>query len=311
ETFAAQDTETFVPGHRETTGFFLFLYFGKLSDNMTAFALRDLGVLSVRARSSYQARFISREEAHGGYAYTRALRDLKAMVADERLHLASCADALPEPVTPFVEGLRDRLMHDLGRAFERHKDHDRALSFYARSNLFESQERTVRLLYAQGDTEQVRTRLEAMLDAPVHDEAFLFADDFYQRKFGRKRTSAFTDLLRGGETITADDLYRGLPELAAIRHYEAQGWRALHVENGLWPALFALLFWDELFEQPGAMASDFDWWPQALRENRFARLFPERVARVLDLLQNKDAWPLIRVNLSRYEGRENAVPVDA
>ncbi|MFP1130633.1 exonuclease domain-containing protein [Asticcacaulis sp. W401b] len=306
--FAAGFSQTtWVPGHRETVGFLLYLYFGKLSDNLTAFTLRDLGVVSVRGQTAYQARFVSREEALGGHAYTQALRSLKGATPEDYQRLAERADTLPTPATPFVEGLRDRLMHDLGRFFERRKDTDQAIGFYAQSGLFESQERTIRLLHGRGETERVLGLLESMLDAPAHDEAFLFADDFYRRKFGKKRTSAFTDLLRNGEEIGADDLYRGLPELAAIRHYEAQGWTAHHVENGLWPALFGLLFWDELFEHPGSLASEFDWMPQALKDNRFTALFPHAVTERLDALETGRGWPLIADTLARHEGRENGV----
>lgn len=308
EDFAAGfSTPTWVPGHRETVGFLLYLYFGKLSDNLTAFTLRDLGVVSVRGQTAYQARFASREEALGGHAYTQALKSLKGATPEDYLRLAEQAGHFPVAATPFVEDLRDRLMHDLGRFFERQKDGDRAIGFYAQSGLFESQERTIRLLHGRGDIERVQGLLESMLDAPAHDEAFLFADDFYNRKFGKKRTSVFTDLLRDGEAIAADDLYRGLPELAAIRHYEAQGWTAHHVENGLWPALFGLLFWDELFEQPGSLASEFDWTPQALKGNRFAALFPEAVAQCLSALEEGRAWPLIADIIARHEGRENGV----
>lgn len=308
EDFAASfSNTTWVPGHRETVGFLLYLYFGKLSDNLTAFTLRDLGVVSVRGQKAYQARFVSREEALGGHAYTQALRSLKEAAPEDYQRLAERADTLPSPATPFVEGLRDRLMHDLGRFFERQKDTDQAIGFYAQSGLFESQERTIRLLHGRGETERVFGLLESMLDAPAHDEAFLFADDFYRRKFGKKRTSAFTDLLRDAEEISADDLYRGLPELAAIRHYEALGWTAHHVENGLWPALFGLLFWDELFETPGSLASEFDWMPQALKNNRFAALFAHVVTERMGALETGGGWPLIADTLTRREGRENGV----
>lgn len=304
---AAQPAPAFVPGYRETTGFLLYLYFGKLSDNLTAFTLRDMGVLSVRARTQHQARFVSREEARGGYAYSQALHAFKAADPETRLGLAEAADDLPDAVTPFVEGLRDRLMFDMGRFFEQRKDTPRALNFHARSGLFESQERTVRLLYAGGEIARAKTLLEAMLDAPAHDEAFLFADDFYQRKFGKKRTSPFTDLLRDADALVVDDLWRGLPELAAIRHYEAQSWRGFHLENGLWPALFGLLFWEEVFEHPGAVASDFDLWPQVLREDRFARDFPERIETVLSLVNEGRAHPLIARHAALYYGTPNAL----
>ena len=37
---------------------------------------------------------------------------------------------------------------------------------------------------------------EAIIDDPASDTLLAFADDFYARKFDRKRTSTFTDMLR-------------------------------------------------------------------------------------------------------------------
>ena len=49
-------------------------------------------------------------------------------------------------------------------------------------------------------------------------------------------------MLRSAETIEVDELYRGYAEEAAIGHFTEQGWAAHHTENGLWPALFGLIF---------------------------------------------------------------------
>ncbi|MDC7685169.1 exonuclease domain-containing protein [Asticcacaulis sp. BYS171W] len=304
---ALADTPRFLPAHRETVGFLLYLYFGKLSGNLLGFTLRDLGVVQVRQKDSYQARFISREEALGGYAYTRQLRALKGATPKAYLAAADVVTDLPPATTEFTQGLRDKLLHDLGRFFERQKDNERAVEFYAQSGLFESQERVVRMLYAQDDHDRARTLLEAMLDAPVHDEAFIFADDFYRRKFNGKRTSVFTDLLRDGPLIEADDLYRGLPELAAARHYEAQGFDVHHVENGLWPALFGLLFWDELFESEGALSSGFDRLPVALRDRTFQHKFAEAITQKLALIERGDATEIILDKWNRHGAEENGV----
>ncbi|ESQ78632.1 exonuclease domain-containing protein [Asticcacaulis sp. YBE204] len=297
----------FLPAHRETVGFLLYLYFGKLSGNLLGFTLRDLGVVQVRQKDTYQARFINREEALGGYAYTRQLKALKGATPTVYLAIADTVADLPTATTEFTQGLRDRLLHDVGRFFERQKDNERAVEFYAQSGLFESHERVVRLLYAQGDHERAKAMLEAMLDAPAHDEEFVFADDFYRRKFGGKRTSVFTDLLRDGPLITADDLYRGLPELAAARHYEAQGYTVHHVENGLWPALFGLLFWDELFESEGALASGFDRVPVALRDRTFQRKFAEAIESKLALIEQGKAVDIILNKWNRHGAEENGV----
>ncbi|OYW79101.1 MAG: hypothetical protein B7Z26_08625, partial [Asticcacaulis sp. 32-58-5] len=183
---------------------------------------------------------------------------------------------MPEHTDAELEGWRDRLMHRLGQGFEARKVYDRALDLYGRTQGFDSQERRVRLLYAKGDLETVKALLDDIMANPAHDEAYIFAEDFYNRKFGGKRTGVLTELLRSGRTLIVDDLYRGYPEAGAIHALSAEGWRGYHVENGLWPALFWRVFHDELSTAP--VCNDFDPVPKCLRDGRFHLDYADAVA---------------------------------
>ena len=50
--------------------------------------------------------------------------------------------------------------------------------------------------YKLGHKDAVQQAREAIIDDPASDTLLAFADDFYARKFDRKRTSTFTDMLR-------------------------------------------------------------------------------------------------------------------
>jgi len=303
EDFAADGVERFVPCHRDMVGFLLYLYFGKPSENLTSFALRDLGVVSVRKEDSYQARFDSMDEAHAGFFFHGVLRDLKHG-ADP--HIID-PDGFPVAVSDYTRRLRDAVLFTLGQASEKRKDTIRAIDLYRRSDSFDSHERVVRLLHAQGAHDEVRAMCESMLANPDHDEEVIFAGDFLARKYGRQRTSVFTDLLRASETIEADELYRGHAEHAAIRHFEAQGWTAHHTENGLWPALFGLVFWGELFEAPGALSSGFDWLPKALRDGSFSIRFADEIAQKLQAVRAGRALDLVKQTFLHHQGKPNAL----
>jgi DNA polymerase-3 subunit epsilon len=106
--------------------------------------------------------------------------------------------------------------------------------------------------------------LHRMIDDPASDDEFMFASDFYARKFGGQRTGACTALLRAGSTITVDDAWRGNPEVGVAGVLRRQGHKVHYTENTLWRCLFGLLFWDELFET-GQLHSGFDWMPQCLK----------------------------------------------
>lgn len=307
-------TGVFLPGHRDTVAFLLYLYFGRLPDresgaglggsSMTSFTLRDMGLMSVKARETYSARFADMAEARAGFFYSRLRREL-AMGADVEA-IAAAADAFPEAPGDYAGRLRDKVMHAIGQYFDKTGRIERAVAFYDRADLFEARERSVRLLHAAGDLAAVTARLDRMLDAPAHDEEHIFAGDFYQRKFGARRTGIYTELLRGAATITADDVYRGHPEYAAIRHFEAEGWSGHHTENGLWPALFGLLFWDELFES-GELSSGFDLVPQCLRDRTFHVKFADAVEMKLEAVARGEAGPLVERTVRRRKGELNGL----
>ncbi len=303
-----------VPGHRDTLGFLLYLYFGKLNDSLIAFTLRDLGIVSVKQQDSYRARFHSLEEARAGYVYTLALRRLKSGEADP-LALAEQVDSLPVADSEFVQGLRDQVLFLLGQAFEKRKDIGRAIDIYERATGFDSHERVVRLLHGRGEHDRVKAMLEAMLASPAHDEEYIFAEDFHARKYGapdgrdggKRRTGVFTELLRNSALIEVDELYRGFAEEAAIAHFGRDGWTAHHTENGLWPSLFGLVFWDELFETPGGMSSGFDLVPQSLKDRSFHRIHAGTIADKLAAVAAGQGMAIIRQTVMEHAGDENGI----
>ena len=161
-------------------------------------------------------------------------------------------------------------MFELGRLTEKSGDIDTARALYERGGSAECGERAIRLAYAAGDKDSARARLEAMIDNPASDGEALFADDFYARKFGGKRTSAVTDMLRAAETIRLDESNRTTPERGAIRYYEREGWTVHHTENTPWRAAFGLLFWDQLYGgETATLHNAFEHMPRALKTGTF------------------------------------------
>lgn len=296
--------ERVMPARRETLDFLLYLHFGRLPESLQAFTLRDLGVLNVKARDGHAARFESFDEARAGFFYTRALRRLRV---GDVAGLIAGVDDFPAAETEFVAGLRDRLLFGLGQVLEKQKETARAVAIYERSGGFDSHERVVRLLYANGDRDRAKAMCEVMLANPAHDEEYIFAADFLARKFGEARTGVFTDLLRGAQEISVDELYRGQPELAAIRHFEGEGYSAWHSENGLWPMLFGLLFWDELFETAGNFASDFDRLPRCLKDRTFHARFAGAVAQKLEAIKRGEGMAVIGPTIRHHAGEDNGL----
>ncbi len=81
-----------------------------------------------------------------------------------------------------------------------------------------------------------------------------------------------------------DELYLNSVEQGVIDYYRRQGIQAQFTENKVWRALFALLFWDLLFDQEGGQANEFDRLPLTLqRGDFFSRFGPAINTRLAEL----------------------------
>ena len=263
--------------------YLLFLYFGELRSRMTTFALRDLGVIkSGRFKTVFKPRFETLENAQAAFRYTQLAATIDQAELEELQTLALEAIEWNETDDPEVEDKRHRTIHRLGRQIERAGDTETALKVYRSSDRFPSTERTARILIQQGAKDEAAAFLSGLIDDPSCDEELLFAEDFYERKFEKKKTGRLTLLLRDARIINLDESSRDRPEAAAVRFFRREGAEAIHAENDLWNQLFGLLFWDILFEaDDAAIHNAFETRPQGLRSEDFFQRFAEQIETVL------------------------------
>ncbi len=294
----------------DATHYLLYLFFGRIQDGLSAFTMRDLGLVRTQSLSdSYEPRFGDRTEALEHYYFATRIRSLKATTETELPALRAEIAQWPETNFPGSAALRDELACKLGRKAERGNMIDIALAFFEQGESAECSERTARLLLGNDQREAARSFLEKCLDDPRSDEEWLVARDIYERKFKKKRTSMVTDALRAGESIEIDESRSGSPERAVVEHFEKQGITAFRTENQLWRTFFGLLFWDELFVDAGASVnSPFEFLPAALTNNSFyARnqdVLEVKLAMLCDPVATKRQ--LLKVS-TRYYGTPNGV----
>ena len=307
-----------VQKRRESLRFLMFLYFGKIEDNLQNFTLRDLGLVkSGGFKSEYNARFDCPDDAQSAYFYAGAIADYQNGTDAQIADLIDTAEDWPKARCELSQTNRDRLLRKLGGLSERLGDSETALLFYGRSNTPLCNERAIRLRWkrnAPGDREHVKDRLEAMIDNPGSDDEFHFAEDFYARKFNKKRTSVMTDLLRSASVLNLDEAYRNTPERAAQRHFDKRGQETYRTENRLWKTLFGLTFWEELFEGEAALHNDFDRIPAGLKTGTFYADFKDRIeakltgfadprAMHVQILKTMAARPRLSNGVFRYSAR--------
>lgn len=299
-------TQFIALGDTEPIEFLLYLYFGKTKEDLKSFALRDLGILRTNEKGNFSARFTDPDEARACFHYSRVLDQLE--LVSEDLYRKSTEAILGGPActTDYAAELRGRAAHKTGLYFEKMRETELAVQLYRAGASTDCNERLARLLFASGDKGGAEELLRRMIDDPASDDEFVFASDFYARKFDRRRTGLCTELLRASQTFSVDDAWLGNPEAGAAGVMRRQGYEVFYAENSLWQTLFGLLFWDELFES-GQLHSGFDWMPHCLNDRSFARLFTAKIKSKLSAVASRSALPLILRTCASKWGSPNGM----
>lgn len=319
---------------QDALNYIYFLYFGRIEANLSLFTLRDLGIRQTgQFKQQFTPRFTEPAQARLAYQLAKAKpaiielgKALKKQPDNAESLLSQWLTEVAKWPLPADNALllkRSERSYQLGKLAEQCQLTDLAIAFYQQSNGFPASERLVRL-YAQqgqaaGNQERCRQYLQQLLADPSCDEEWLFADDFYQRKFadnssgaksgvklGEQRRSQLTQLLHDAPLVGLDELYLGKAEQGLMAHYAAQGYRVFHAENNLWLALFALWFWHELFEHPdSALHNPFERRPRNLAAGGFYQQFECEIEQKLMQLATPSAATTLLSALTAHYGKAN------
>jgi len=105
--------------------FLLYLYFGKTEEDLTNFALRDLGIMRTNKATSFKARFADGKEARACFHYSQLLDRLD--VKSPAIYHGAVTDIFGGPDCPsdYAADLRSRAACQVGQFFEKlgEKDH--------------------------------------------------------------------------------------------------------------------------------------------------------------------------------------------
>ena len=288
--------------------YLLFLYFGRIETSLQTKTLKELGLVRPARSDAAKIKFRDLETAKTAYFYASALQSFRDGDACEIKNLIDTVDEWPEVVEDSASVKRGKLLQKLGGISERRGEIEAALSLYERSDNSLCNERVVRIRYARnadGDRDWVQQRLEEIIENPESDEEHAFAEDFYARKFEKKRTSIVTDLLRNSEILYLDEAFRHAPERAAVRHFKEKGVEAHRTENRPWQMLFGLLFWDELYGD----GTEQSWkLPQSLKTGRFYDSHKATIEKKLEELGDIPATLLLLLKtMTRHYREENGI----
>lgn len=299
-----------IQGRAKALRYLSYLHFGKIEDNLQSFTLRDLGIRKTpNFKTDYSARFDTRAEARAAYFYANGLHNFRTGNATDVTDLIDTLDNWPAPECDISTSSRDKLLQKLGGMSERLDDIETALKLYDLSDAPLCNERVIRIRYKRGDKDWCRTRLETLIENPGSDDEYNFAEDFYQRKFKKKRTSQVTDILRQGEVLDLDEAFKNEPERAAQRYYAAQGYEVYFTENRIWRTLFGLLFWEELYcSKTATLHNSFENVPSSLKTGTFYTQFKTEIeAKLKTLSSTPNTYIQILKTVSQYHGTPNGI----
>ena len=254
------------------------LFFGNSRQSLVDFVLSDLGVATYwpYALSREQRVFASRDavdayrcvdslsERHAEWQAGRDAEELAGLAGD-----ALAMDSHGDVVARRLHRLWNRIARDCERAGLL----DTALELYARSEQHPARERRLRVLEAQGATQEALALATAVLAAPWCEAEQAAASTIHQRLLRRvhgKRIARSRDCFTTRTMLLPEA--PGSVERAAARALQKEGWaQADHVENTLFNGLFGLAFWDELFAPvPGAFHHPFQAGPADMFSSGFA-----------------------------------------
>jgi DNA polymerase-3 subunit epsilon len=186
-----------VQERREELQYLLFLFFGKIQDNLSLYTLRDLGVRKSNKQKSYfTSRFQNKEEAFSHYFYAKLAQDIS---------LAPPVSEWPQALNSDSFQLREEILLAMAEEHKAVDDLDRCIDILSYCEAHPGREKRVRLLYMQGRKDEAQKVLNDIFERPFSDVEYLFAEDYFARKFNKERQSILTKTLREARKIKIDE----------------------------------------------------------------------------------------------------------
>ena len=262
------------------------MYFGNFEQDLATFVVADTGIIRYESyRVDPNLRLF---EARADVDYLLSLRSLREQLqaTPSEADLDTLTQtALSMETHPGIRQQRryQRLLNELGQAWERVRNLDKAMACFSRSERPPARERRVRILAAQGQAKTACRLAMDLLETPQDVAEVRFARGFLER---RRRGDVMVEawLRNHPQPEAPPELRLQLPrhpegvEQAALRAARLAGWEGFFAENSLWRALFGLLFWGELFaDVPGAFRHRFQSAPLDLGSAGFYQRRRERI----------------------------------
>lgn len=294
-----------VQGYQEELSYLLFLFFGALQTSLSLYTLRDLGIRKKsQLKEKFKPRYSDLATAQTEYRLLKTIENLDRENLGEALSLALAVNVN----RPSTRQLKGELLLEIASLYEEIEPL-KAIIALTEAKIYPARQNLAKLYYKLEKKEECKTVLEAIIDRPLNDEEILFAEDYLDRKFNKKKMGYLTEALRSAQEISLSEGYLKNPEAGVTDYYEKQGIGATFTENRLWCAAFGLIFWQEIFEnEDSALHNPFERSPADLVGEEFYLKLKEQIESKLELLKDyKKLEVLILKTVTANYGKLNDI----
>ncbi len=280
-----------------------FLYFGTLHRNLSEFIVRDLGH---RHFVNFQTEkltpyFKTKQEIDEKWQASlwRVEGWERMEINTPEVFFSWIKDILKqhEMTTEPALYVLDSLMLSAAKWLEKEKELEHALWLYQRAKRLPAREREIRILHKLGKKEVAINLCEELLAHTRHAEEYFFARDFKAKISEGKRLKSTTLRLKKASKISIDNRYKYHVEQGVLAAYIEQGFQGVHLENQGFRALFAVVFWDIIFDEDlDVFHHPFQAAPSDWRSEQFYELRKIAFQNRLDEIRDR-TWISARIKL--------------
>lgn len=294
-----------VQAYQEELSYLLFLFFGTLQTSLSLYTLRDLGI---RQKSQFKEKFKPRYAdltiAQTEYQLLKVINNLGEDNLDQALEFGLSVKINKSS----TQALKSELLLEIASLCEEQQP-QKAIAALKEAKNYPARQNLAKLYYKLEQKEDCKTVLEAIIDQPANDEEILFAEDYLDRKFNKKKMGYLTQALRSAKEISLSEAYLKNPEAGVKDYFEKKGIQATFTENYLWCALFGLFFWNEIFEdEQSALHNAFERSPADLVGEEFYLNHKKQIEDKLLLLTDyKKTEKLILKTVTEKLGKLNDI----
>jgi hypothetical protein len=275
---------------------FRLLFFGNLHQDFTDFVLHEMGVIPYEQYPlDKQGRYFKSRQVLEDTLKAYEVQAMAQLVFEnESLSLAEFAQDFLlqcDVQEPALERRYSKIFNRAARQLEREAEAELALVLYQKSSLAPARERTARLLAGREEIPEALRVCRQIISSPQTESEFEFACSFSQRT-AKKLEGNSPPWVPPKTRDEFQTIQLTLPKVEALgveettaEYFREQGAVSEHIENGLLPGLFGLLFWEAVYAPvDGAFFHPFQRGPADLFSDQFVPARQELVDDALRLL---------------------------